>query len=114
MPTHDYVCAKCGYEIEVMHSVHGFGPSICPKCGGPMKKAFAVPAVHFKGSGWARKERSGGEKPALAGKDSKDDGARSDDKHGKEASGASAEASESGAGSPGAASGSEPATKDAQ
>ncbi len=58
MPLYDYVCTKCGHEMEVMHSVHGHGPSACPKCGSPMKKTFAPPAVHFKGTGWARKERS--------------------------------------------------------
>ena len=57
MPYYDYVCANCGHEVEVMHSVHAEGPSACPKCGGPLKKTFAVPAVHFKGTGWARKEK---------------------------------------------------------
>jgi predicted nucleic acid-binding Zn ribbon protein len=35
-----------------------------------MKKTFSAPAVHFKGSGWARKERSSSgqpAKPAAAG-----------------------------------------------
>lgn len=62
MPIHDYVCAKCGHKMEVMHSVHGNGPTACPQCGGPMKKTFAPPAVHFKGTGWARKDRSGGDR----------------------------------------------------
>ncbi len=44
--------------MEVVHPIHGHGPSACPKCGGKMKKAYAPPAVVFKGSGWARKERS--------------------------------------------------------
>jgi putative FmdB family regulatory protein len=59
VPFYDYVCEKCGHEMEVMHSVHGHGPSVCPVCGGEMKKAITAPAVHFKGSGWARKERTG-------------------------------------------------------
>jgi putative FmdB family regulatory protein len=58
MPLYDYVCTGCGHRMEVMHSVHGHGPSACPVCGSPMKKSYAPPAVHFKGSGWARKERS--------------------------------------------------------
>jgi putative FmdB family regulatory protein len=58
MPYYDYVCANCGHEVEVMRSVHAEGPSTCPKCGGPLKKTFAVPAVHFKGTGWARKEKA--------------------------------------------------------
>ncbi len=44
--------------MEVMHSVHAHGPAACPVCGGAMKKAYAPPAIHFKGTGWARKERS--------------------------------------------------------
>ena len=66
MPLYDYVCARCGHEVEVMHPVHGRGPATCGDCGGPMKKAIAAPAVHFKGSGWARKERSGSDKPSRA------------------------------------------------
>lgn len=60
MPTYDYVCSACGYELEVVHGVHGHGPSACPRCGGPMRKSFSAPAIHFKGSGWAKKERGGG------------------------------------------------------
>ena len=66
MPTYDYVCTSCGHEIEVMHPVHGHGPEGCPVCGAPMKKALYLPAVHFKGSGWARKERGPG-KSSRAG-----------------------------------------------
>ncbi len=58
MPTYDYVCTKCGHEMEVFHPVHGHGPSACPRCGGEMRKAFAPPAVVFKGTGWARKDRA--------------------------------------------------------
>ena len=58
MPTYDYVCANCGLEVEVVHSILGHGPSSCASCGGPMKKAIVASAVHFKGSGWARKQRS--------------------------------------------------------
>ncbi len=75
MPIHDYVCSNCGHTMEVMHSVHGHGPSNCPKCGGAMKRAFAAPAVHFKGSGWARKDRSSSAKPSRA--ESKEAGASS-------------------------------------
>ncbi|HEX7591364.1 MAG TPA: FmdB family zinc ribbon protein [Candidatus Limnocylindrales bacterium] len=64
MPIYDYVCVSCDHEIEVIHSVIADGPAACPKCGGQMKKAIVAPAVHFKGSGWARKEKSGSGKPA--------------------------------------------------
>ena len=66
MPIYDYVCTSCGHEVEIVHSVHGHGPSACPQCGGHMRKAIVAAAVHFKGSGWARKDRGAGRpsKPA--------------------------------------------------
>ena len=57
MPVYDYVCPN-GHRIEVMHGVSAEGPAKCPVCGAaPMRKAFTAPAVHFKGSGWAKKDR---------------------------------------------------------
>jgi putative FmdB family regulatory protein len=58
MPLYDYDCAACGRRFEVVHGVHAEGPTSCPICGsGPIRKAISAPAVHFKGSGWAKKER---------------------------------------------------------
>ena len=58
MPLYDYVCAACGRRFEVIHGVHGDPPTSCPLCGkGPVRKAISAPAVHYKGSGWAKKER---------------------------------------------------------
>ncbi len=58
MPIYDYECANCRRRFEVVHGVHVPGPTSCPLCGGgPVRKAISAPAVHFKGSGWAKKER---------------------------------------------------------
>jgi len=58
MPRYDYDCAACGRRSELIHGVHDDSPTACPMCGGgPLKKAFAPPTIHFKGSGWAKKER---------------------------------------------------------
>jgi putative FmdB family regulatory protein len=58
MPLYDYDCSACGRRFEVVHGVHADPPTTCPLCGsGPVRKAIAAPAVHFKGSGWAKKER---------------------------------------------------------
>ncbi len=59
MPTYDYVCAACGHRFEVIHGVHAEGPVTCPSCGGgPVRKGFSAPTIHFKGTGWAKKDRS--------------------------------------------------------
>lgn len=75
MPIYDYTCASCGHLTEVIHGIHEGGPRFCPSCGaeGTMRKGFAAPAVHFKGSGWAKKDRSatspGRSKTAKSGDD---------------------------------------------
>ena len=76
MPLYDYVCAACGRRFEVIHGVHADPPAACPLCGsGPIRKAIAAPAVHFKGSGWAKKER----RASAASKSSTDGGHESTD-----------------------------------
>jgi putative FmdB family regulatory protein len=58
MPLYDYDCLACGRRFEAVHGVHAEGPTRCPICGsGPVRKAITVAAVHFKGTGWAKKER---------------------------------------------------------
>ncbi|MEP6638562.1 MAG: zinc ribbon domain-containing protein [Chloroflexota bacterium] len=67
MPAYDYVCAACGRRFEVAHGVHAEGPTSCPLCGkGPVRKAISAPAVHYKGSGWAKKERRATVTPGAA------------------------------------------------
>jgi putative FmdB family regulatory protein len=70
MPIYDYECANCKRLFEVVHGVHVPGPTECPLCGGgPVRKAISAPAVHFKGSGWAKKERRASA-PSSSKKDS--------------------------------------------
>lgn len=72
MPIYDYTCGTCGHTVEVIHGIHEGGPRFCPSCGvqGGMKKAFNAPTIHFKGSGWAKKDRSATASPSRSkGKD---------------------------------------------
>lgn len=73
MPIYEYVCAACGQRIEVIHSVHAAGPATCEACGGAMRKALSAPAIHFKGSGWAKKDATSSKKPAASSPEKKDD-----------------------------------------
>ena len=67
MPIYDYDCAACGRRIEVVHGVHSPGPTHCPNCGaGPLRKAISAPAVHFKGSGWAKRDRRATVTPGVS------------------------------------------------
>mgnify|MGYP001819863426 FL=1 len=99
MPTYDYRCTECDREVEVMHSIHGSGPETCEHCGGAMRKALSPPAIHFKGSGWAKKDAAAATSKKAKPKASATtttDGAKGDDKapasgNAKKESGASSE-----------------------
>jgi putative FmdB family regulatory protein len=68
VPIYDYLCSNCGETTEVIHGISAPGPRFCPACGaeGTLRKAFVVPSVHFKGSGWAKKDRSSASTKARA------------------------------------------------
>jgi putative FmdB family regulatory protein len=52
MPIYEYDCEACGRRTEAIQRVGEKPLKICPHCGGKLKKAFSVPAIQFKGSGW--------------------------------------------------------------
>jgi putative FmdB family regulatory protein len=58
MPLYDYACTVCGRRVEVLQSVHAREPERCEVCGGRLRRVISSPAVHFKGTGWAKKERA--------------------------------------------------------
>lgn len=74
MPVYDYVCIECRTGVEVIHGIHDPGPAICTVCGGRMRKALSVPAIVFRGSGWAKKDARTAAASRLSGGDGSDDG----------------------------------------
>jgi putative FmdB family regulatory protein len=80
VPIYDYLCSNCRHLTEVIHGINDAGPRFCPSCGaeGTMRKTMTTPTVHFKGSGWAKKDRSstsGTRTKAAAASSSSDTGA---------------------------------------
>ena len=74
MPLYDYVCAACGRRFEVIHGIDADPPASCPLCGeGPVRKAITAPTVHYRGSGWAKKERRSAVKSGSSSGGSEDD-----------------------------------------
>jgi putative FmdB family regulatory protein len=71
VPVYEYHCSACGHEIDILHGISESGPRFCPACGaeGTMRKAFAPPAIVFKGSGWAKKDRSASSAPKKSSSD---------------------------------------------
>jgi putative FmdB family regulatory protein len=81
VPIYDYLCSNCRHLTEVIHGINDAGPRFCPACGadGTMRKALVSPAIHFKGSGWAKKDRStSSSTKSRSGTSSSSDGASSE------------------------------------
>jgi putative FmdB family regulatory protein len=52
MPTYEYTCRDCGHTFEIVQSMLDEALTMCPECGGSLRKVFAAPAISFKGSGF--------------------------------------------------------------
>jgi putative FmdB family regulatory protein len=52
MPTYEYACRDCGHTFEIVQSMLDEPLTMCPECGGSLRKVFAPPAIAFKGSGF--------------------------------------------------------------
>jgi len=52
MPRYEYACRDCGHTFEIVQSMSDEPLTVCPRCGGQLRKVFAPPAIAFKGSGF--------------------------------------------------------------
>jgi putative FmdB family regulatory protein len=52
MPTYEYTCRDCGHTFDIVQSMWDEPLTMCPECGGSLRKVFAPPAISFKGSGF--------------------------------------------------------------
>jgi putative FmdB family regulatory protein len=115
VPTYEYACAECGERLEAVQKFTDDPLTMCPACGGRLRKLFSAVGIVFKGSGFYRtdsrsstvnaskdkqlngsssdssaaSEKSSGAdaKPSGSGSDSSANGARSEKKAGKGGSG---------------------------
>lgn len=52
MPIYEYVCEKCGSQIEVMQKLSDAPLKRCAKCRGKLEKIISRASFQLKGSGW--------------------------------------------------------------
>ncbi|TRW43635.1 FmdB family zinc ribbon protein [Georgenia yuyongxinii] len=60
MPTYAYRCTVCTNELEVKQSFTDDALTVCPECGGALRKLFSSVGVVFKGSGFYRTDSRAG------------------------------------------------------
>ena len=70
MPTYQYTCRECGEPLEAVQKFTDAPLSVCPACGGRLRKVFSAVGIVFKGSGFYRTDsRNGSSTAAPAAKD---------------------------------------------
>jgi putative FmdB family regulatory protein len=90
MPTYEYTCRDCGHTFEVVQSMWDEALTMCPECGGSLRKVFAPPAISFKGSGfYATDHGKKSKKTDAESKESKESRESKDAKGAKETTSAS-------------------------
>jgi putative FmdB family regulatory protein len=62
MPTYQYRCTECGEDLEAVQKFSDAPLTICPACGGNLRKVFNAVGVVFKGSGFYRTDSRNGSK----------------------------------------------------
>ncbi|GAA3738569.1 zinc ribbon domain-containing protein [Leifsonia bigeumensis] len=75
MPTYSYRCTECGTAFDIHQAFSDATLTVCPTCGGALRKVFSPVGVSFNGSGFYRNDSRA--KPASAGGGEKSSGDRS-------------------------------------
>ncbi len=80
MPTYQYACTACEERLEVVQSFTDDALTLCPVCGGRLRKVFSAAGIIFKGSGFYRTDSRAGAKAASNGADKKAESAGAESK----------------------------------
>ena len=56
MPTYEYTCGECGERLEAVQKFTDDPLTVCPACGGKLRKLFSPVGIVFKGSGFYRND----------------------------------------------------------
>lgn len=65
MPTYSYRCTACDHAFDIHQAFTDESLTVCPNCGGALRKIFAPVGVTFSGSGFYRTDSRS--KPAGSG-----------------------------------------------
>ncbi len=74
MPTYSYKCTECGTAFDIQQAFTDDSLTVCPNCGGKLRKVFTAVGVSFNGSGFYRNDSRAAQnssEPSSAKSDSK-------------------------------------------
>lgn len=73
MPTYQYACTECDHRFDAVQSFSDASLTVCPVCGGSLRKVFSSVGIVFKGSGFYRTDSRAGADATVAKTDAKTD-----------------------------------------
>ena len=92
MPTYQYTCTECGEPLETVQKFSDEPLTVCPACGGRLRKVFSPVGIVFKGSGFYRTDSRNGASTAPAAKDKEKDKSSTESSSSKSDSGSNGSA----------------------
>jgi putative FmdB family regulatory protein len=75
MPIYEYVCGECKSVHEIMQKITDNPLTVCPACGGSMKKKISNTSFVLKGTGWYATDYASNKSTTSAPKAEKTEGA---------------------------------------
>jgi putative FmdB family regulatory protein len=69
LPTYEYACTACGHRLDAVQKFTDDPLTVCPECGGVLRKVYGAVGIAFKGSGFYKTDSRAGS--AKAGGEAK-------------------------------------------
>jgi putative FmdB family regulatory protein len=66
VPTYQYACTECDHRFDAVQSFSDPSLTVCPECGGKLRKVFSSVGIVFKGSGFYRTDSRAGAGSTVA------------------------------------------------
>jgi putative FmdB family regulatory protein len=105
VPTYQYACTSCAEQVEKVQRFSDDPLTVCPACGGALRKVFSPVGIVFKGSGFYRTDSRKASVATADDKGAKDGKPKGSDGNSSEKNGSSPDSgSASSGGSGGSAS----------
>ncbi|MBX3116960.1 MAG: FmdB family transcriptional regulator [Cryobacterium sp.] len=95
MPTYSYRCTECGHAFDIHQEFTDASLTVCPNCGGVLRKVFSPVGISFNGPGFYRTDSRAGSESKSGAKAESHSHSHSHS-HSDSGSGASPGSSESG------------------
>ena len=77
MPTYAYRCSDCEHAFDIYQQFSDDALTVCPECGGKLRKVFGSLGVTFNGSGFYRTDSRAGASSGANGSGSSGAGSAS-------------------------------------